>query len=533
MFGHDPGGLRRALVKEQVPASLERTQQRSGDPGGEDAGILERGDNVLGAVHHEGWGRDVRKVRKRVIRQPHRVELGCEHARTHRVERPFTNLPLDELRVRALKVLRVQHRARDPVGVLRGSGPLAQQRRLVLGFGIDAVIAPRRCGCENKAGNASGVIDHHVLRNEATHRGAEDGGGSHAGGVEDGNRVESHRGQRRVGGTLRLADPAGIEGDHAMGSGEVGNDRIERRPARAESRDEQQRVAVARDMDRQRVAPGGSRGEMRCCHVPTIAARTCRTMHAAVPRFFVEPDQVANGRATLTGPDANHLSRALRAQVGETVVIVEDGRVEHGLRLDDVTPSRVSGAIVWSRPVDGEPRLAVHVLQAVPAQAMDATVEALTEAGAASIRPVLTHRTVSRPDPSRVVHRLERWRLIAREAAQLAGRAAPPEVHSILPLREALIGLPPGTRILACVIRRDAAPILSAVPTPPADVGLVIGPEGGLDAVDLGLLDGSGAITVHLGSRTFPSRLAGAVATSLLLAGAGDLDAAATLPPPV
>src|SRR5580700_6071946 len=208
-------------------------------------------------------------------------------------------------------------------------------------------------------------------------------------------------------------------------------------------------------------------------------------MHAAVPRFFVEPDQVSGGRATLTGADANHLSRALRTVVGDTIVIVEDGRVEHGLELDEVTTSRVSGAIVWSRAVVGEPRLAVHVLQAIPAQAMDATVEALTETGAATIRPVLTHRSVSRPDPSRVIHRLERWRLIAREAAQLAGRAAPPAVHSIQSLGNALAGLPPGSRILACVIGEDAAPILSAVPAAPADVGLVIGPEGGLDTTDL------------------------------------------------
>lgn len=249
-------------------------------------------------------------------------------------------------------------------------------------------------------------------------------------------------------------------------------------------------------------------------------------MHAAVPRFFVEPDQVSGGRATLTGADANHLSRALRAVAGETIVIVEDGRIEHGLELDEVTPSRVSGAIVWSRAVDGEPRLAVHVLQAIPAQAMDATVEALTEAGAATIRPVLTHRSVSRPDPSRVIHRLERWRAIARESAQLAGRAAPPNVHSIRPLREALSELPPGARILVCVIGQDAVPIMSAVPAPPADLGLVIGPEGGLDAADLSALIESGATNVHLGARTLPSRLAGAVATSLLLGAAGDLDAA-------
>jgi 16S rRNA (uracil1498-N3)-methyltransferase len=162
---------------------------------------------------------------------------------------------------------------------------------------------------------------------------------------------------------------------------------------------------------------------------------------------------------------------------------------------------------------------------------MDATVEALTEAGAASIRPVLTHRTVSRPDPSRVIHRLERWRTIAREAAQLAGRAAPPEVHPMLPLPEALQSLPPNTQILACVISTDAMPVSNAVTAQAADVGLVIGPEGGLDDADLRALDECGATHVHLGPRTLPSRLAGAIATSLVLAAAGDLDAAAAPSP--
>ena len=163
-------------------------------------------------------------------------------------------------------------------------------------------------------------------------------------------------------------------------------------------------------------------------------------MHAAVPRFFVDADQVESGRATLIGADANHLSRvASRARPGETIVIVEDGTVEHGLELDEVTAVARQRDDRLEQAVSGEPRLAVHVLQAIPAQAMDATVEALTEAGAATIRPVLTHRTVVAPRPSRVIHRLERWRTIAREAAQLAGRAAPPAVSlDRSPLRDAL-----------------------------------------------------------------------------------------------
>jgi 16S rRNA (uracil1498-N3)-methyltransferase len=139
----------------------------------------------------------------------------------------------------------------------------------------------------------------------------------------------------------------------------------------------------------------------------------------------------------------------------------------------------------------------------------------------------VTTRTVVRPDASQSSRRAERWQAIAREAAQLAGRAAPPSVASAMSLHDALAHLPEGIRVLACIIRPDSTPILSAATSSTHDIALVIGPEGGLDESDMDALAGVGAIHVHLGPRTLPSRLAGAVATALLLAGAGDLDSAA------
>jgi 16S rRNA (uracil1498-N3)-methyltransferase len=100
-------------------------------------------------------------------------------------------------------------------------------------------------------------------------------------------------------------------------------------------------------------------------------------------------------------------------------------------------------------------------------------------------------------------------------------------VSAALSLRDALAQLPAGMRVLACVIRADSAPIRSVASSSPTDVALVIGPEGGLDDSDLDALAGVGANYVHLGPRTLPSRLAGALATALLLAGAGDLDSTA------
>lgn len=253
-------------------------------------------------------------------------------------------------------------------------------------------------------------------------------------------------------------------------------------------------------------------------------------MHA-MPRFFVDSSAVSGAMVRIEGRSAEHLARSLRARVGDTIVVVEDGRTEHGVTIEAVTPSRVRGRIDWSRAATGEPRTDVHVLQAIPARGMDDAVEAIAAAGARAVWPVLTERGVARPDPRRSGRRAERWTAIAREAAQLAGRAGAPVVHPVLELGDALAALPPGCRILACVTDDGAGPLRTVGVRPDTPVALVIGPEGGLGPRDIETVRAAGAEPVHLGARVLPSRLAGFLAVSLLLAAAGDLDEAATPPP--
>jgi 16S rRNA (uracil1498-N3)-methyltransferase len=248
-----------------------------------------------------------------------------------------------------------------------------------------------------------------------------------------------------------------------------------------------------------------------------------------MPRFFVGSDQLQDGSVTIAGRDAHHLARSLRVRPGEIVVVVEAERlVEHGVEVVSVDRDTVTGRIAWTRPARGEPAIEVDVLQAIPAQGMDDAVEALTVAGAHAVWPVLTARGVARPDASRAAARVDRWQAVATESAQLAGRAHVPKIHPVRSLGDAVAALPPGCRILACVTGTTATPLSRYALEPGSRAALVVGPEGGLDAADLRVLSGAGATLAHLGARVVPSRLAGFLALSLLLARSGDLDAPLT-----
>ncbi len=233
----------------------------------------------------------------------------------------------------------------------------------------------------------------------------------------------------------------------------------------------------------------------------------------------------------ITGAAASHLGSSLRARPGETIVVV-DAYSEHGVVLDEVTRSAVTGSIAWSRDATGEPRLRAHVLQALPQRGMGEAVEAMSQIGASEIHPLLTHRTIPQPEAASADRRLERWRTIAREAAQLAGRAAAPVVHPLATIEQACAALPEKVLLLAAdpAAAQSIARLDLSADRP---LAIAIGPEGGFDEHELAVLDDSGAVAVHLGARVLPARLAGALALCLALARSGDLDAAAVPPPKI
>lgn len=227
----------------------------------------------------------------------------------------------------------------------------------------------------------------------------------------------------------------------------------------------------------------------------------------------------------LDGADARHLAGALRVRPGEMLRVVDDGGEEHGVRVTTVERGRVTGDVLWSRGAAGEPRLRIHVVQALVRE-MDEIVASLTEVGASDVHPVLTRRSISRPDPDRAAARLRHWQAVARAAAELAHRAAVPAVHPLTGLEGALAELPPGALLLACTL--DAPAALAGIdPDAFAAVAVVVGPEGGLAPEEVTALQSAGAHAVHLGPRVLPATRAAALSAGILLLRAGELDRAA------
>ena len=102
------------------------------------------------------------------------------------------------------------------------------------------------------------------------------------------------------------------------------------------------------------------------------------------PRIFIEADAADGARVGVTGADARHVAKALRARKGDPVIAVAPGGREWDAVLDDVSLSRVSLLIVRERAALPESPVAILLGQGIgKGQKLDLVVRAATELGVA------------------------------------------------------------------------------------------------------------------------------------------------------
>ena len=226
-------------------------------------------------------------------------------------------------------------------------------------------------------------------------------------------------------------------------------------------------------------------------------------------------DEVSGSRAALVGEHAAHLARALRARVGQEYDIAAGGRVRRG-RVTAVNEQRVEFEL--GEDVAASPDLPLTLLLSIfKFDRMEWAIEKLTELGAARLVPVIARRTDARLAQA-ASKRVERWRKIAREAAEQSRRAVAPEIAAPARLREAAGGVD-GLRIFLDE-SEEKVTLKQALRghAPGQAVALAFGPEGGWTEDEVKLLAEAGWKAASLGHRILRAETAAIAAAAVAAA---------------
>src|ERR1700679_1102789 len=149
--------------------------------------------------------------------------------------------------------------------------------------------------------------------------------------------------------------------------------------------------------------------------------------------------------ASLTGDQAVHLTRVLRAEHGQIYDIVSNGFL-HRAEIISVSEKQVD--FLLHEELQSHPAPPLHLLLAVfKFDHMEWAIEKATELGIARITPILARRTEKHLAQA-ALKRAERWRRIAREASKQSRRTTIPEIADPAPLKQALEQEKSTTRVL-------------------------------------------------------------------------------------
>lgn len=236
----------------------------------------------------------------------------------------------------------------------------------------------------------------------------------------------------------------------------------------------------------------------------------------SAPRLFVEQELNEGARVEIDGNPAHYLSRVMRVQPGDAVVLCDDITGEWATRVAEAGKRSVTLKVIERLRV----REAVPDFWLCPAllkkDRFDLVLEKATELGAACIQPVLTRRCVADK------LNLDRARTITTEAAEQCARTALPEITEPAKL-DALLKDWPESRALFFADEEGGAPAADAFRDHAGPAAILIGPEGGFDNAErVSIRAHPQARAISLGPRILRGETAAIAALSVWMAASGD-----------
>ena len=239
--------------------------------------------------------------------------------------------------------------------------------------------------------------------------------------------------------------------------------------------------------------------------------------------FYIETP--LGGIATLPPEEAKHALKVLRLRPGDPVCAMDGVGGRWRGEIGALSGNRVSVKLLEQLP-DNESPLRVTVYQGLPkADKLDFIAQKLTELGAARLVPVRMARSVAKLDGKDGEKRRERLDKIAREAAKQCGRGRPLQVDAPMDWQDALEDMKGRDLMLIPWEEALKGRVKDAFADRPdvRDIGVVIGPEGGITPEEIGAMTVIGGRCVTLGPRILRAETAAVVSAALLMTLWGDI----------
>ena len=224
-------------------------------------------------------------------------------------------------------------------------------------------------------------------------------------------------------------------------------------------------------------------------------------------KFFVEENQIENNKIYIEGTDVNHISNVLRLDKKEKIQICNKNTLENYIaEIEEIQKEKIITNIVEKLQTIVESNVEIHLYQGLPkADKMELIIQKTTELGIYKIIPVDMIRCVVKLDEKDIKKKIERWQKIAEGAAKQSKRDIIPKIENKVKLKD-LTDKIKEYDIFIVAYEEEKAKTLKQVLKKLENknnykIGILIGPEGGIDSKEIEILKENGAVIATLGKR--------------------------------
>lgn len=242
-----------------------------------------------------------------------------------------------------------------------------------------------------------------------------------------------------------------------------------------------------------------------------------------MPKFFIEANQMLEDKITLFGKDVNHIANVLRKKVGDEINICNLSTSENFLcQIKEINKEYIICQKQEKLQKDTELGAEITVFQGLPkAEKMELIIQKCTELGAKYFMPVQMERCVVKLDSKSQAKKIERWNKIAETAAKQSGRNFIPKVENLINLQNLLNLIQKYDIVLLAYENEDEFSFKKALePLKSKEnlkIGIIIGPEGGIDIKEVEQMEKAGAKTITLGKRILRTETVALAMTSIIM----------------
>ena len=224
-------------------------------------------------------------------------------------------------------------------------------------------------------------------------------------------------------------------------------------------------------------------------------------------RYFTT--EISDGTAVLRGEDAHHLTRVMRAKLGEKVILCDGKAVEYTATITGFGDELVEFSVEPGYPKQDK---------------LEQIIRHGVELGCAHVIPFFSRYCVAAPKKEDAKN--ERYRRIAAEAAKQCGRGKLPGVAMPLPDFAAVCAALAGYDLALFFYEGGGQSLRQIIAAHPEArrIAIVTGSEGGFAAEEAAAAAEAGAVTVGLGPRILRCETAPLAALAAVLTLTGDLE---------